>query len=63
MIDAWNEVLRCPNCYKRGMASLSQAGADQRPTVASVTAGFKVSLKAGGGPDFDCETCNITVCP
>ena len=58
MIDAWNEVLRCPNCYKRGMANLSQA--DERPIVASVTGGFKVILKTGGP---DCETCNIAVCP
>ena len=61
MIDAWNEVLRCPNCYKRGMANLSQAD-DERPTVASVTRGFKIILKRHG-PDFDCETCNIAVCP
>jgi len=61
MIDAWNEILRCPNCYKRGMANISQAD-DETPTVASVTGGFKVIQKRHG-PDFDCETCNIAVCP
>jgi hypothetical protein len=63
MIDAWTEILRCPNCYKRGMANLSQAEVDDRPAVGSVTDGFKVILKTGSGPDFDCETCNIAVCP
>jgi hypothetical protein len=63
MIDAWNEILRCPNCYKKGVANLSQADTDDRPTVASVPDGFKIILKSGGGPGFDCETCNVAVCP
>jgi hypothetical protein len=62
MIDAWNEILRCPRCRKRGVASLSQAEADGRPTVVSVTHGFKIILQTHA-PDFDCETCNIAVCP
>jgi hypothetical protein len=63
MIDAWNEILRCPNCGKNGMANLSQAEADDRPTVESVTDGFKIILKTDRVPNFDCETCKVAVCP
>jgi hypothetical protein len=46
--DDWNEKLRCPNCGKTGMASLSQVD-DHMPTVESLPDGFKVVTK-GYGP-------------
>jgi hypothetical protein len=62
MADEWNEQLRCPNCSKTGMASLSQSEGDQTSIVQSVSDGFKV-VQTQYGPDFQCETCNVSVDP
>jgi hypothetical protein len=62
MSDEWNEELRCPECGKTGIASLSQASGDNMPTVQSVQDGFKV-IATQYGPDFHCGTCNIPVAP
>jgi len=57
-----NETLRCPECSKTGMASLSQANGDDMPTVLSITNGFK-AVQTEYGPDFRCGACNIAVEP
>ena len=58
--DEWYEKLRCQNCGKMGIASLSQDDDSDIPTLHSVPDGFKV-IAAQYGPDFLCTTCNITV--
>jgi hypothetical protein len=60
--DQWNEKLRCPNCGKTGIASLSQGQGDDTPMVQVVPDGFKL-VKTQYGPDFHCGTCNIAVDP
>jgi hypothetical protein len=62
MTDQWNEQLRCPNCRKAGMASLSQGEHDRKATVLSAPDGFKV-IQTEYGPDFQCSTCNVAVLP
>jgi hypothetical protein len=62
MTDDWNERLRCPNCGKTGMASLSQDDHADTPTVQSVSEGFKV-VQSAYGPNFRCGTCNVAVEP
>jgi hypothetical protein len=62
MIDEWNEKLRCPNCRKTGMASLSQGDGDDTPTAQSVPGGFKV-FNTQHGPTFRCENCDVEVDP
>ena len=62
MTDQWNEELRCPECGKTGIASLSQGDDADTPTVLSVPDGFKV-ISTEYGPDFHCGTCNIAVAP
>jgi hypothetical protein len=62
MADQWNEQLRCPNCGKTGIASLSQGQSDDTPTVHSVPDGFKV-VDSRYGPDLRCGTCDVAVDP
>jgi hypothetical protein len=62
MTDEWNEELRCPECGKTGMASLSQAKGDDMPTVQSVPEGFKV-VNTEYGPHFHCGACDIPAAP
>jgi hypothetical protein len=62
MVDEWNEQLRCPNCGKTGIASLSQSEGERTPTVQSVSDGFKV-VQTQHGPNLQCETCNVSVDP
>jgi hypothetical protein len=62
MTDEWNERLRCSNCGRTGIASLSQGDDDRTPTVLSVPNGFKV-VQTEYGPDFHCATCNVPVIP
>jgi hypothetical protein len=62
MTDEWNEQLRCPECRRTGMASLSQADSDDTPTVHSVPDGFKVVMTEYG-PDFVCATCDVAAAP
>jgi hypothetical protein len=57
----WNKKLRCPNCNKTGMASLSQVDADV-PTIHVVPDGFKV-VQTEFGPDFHCATCDVAAVP
>jgi hypothetical protein len=62
MTDEWNEKLRCPQCGKTGMASLSQCDDAAKSTVQIVPDGFKV-VATPYGPDFHCGTCNVAVLP
>ena len=62
MTDEWSEQLRCPQCRKTGMASLSQGEDHQTPTALSVPDGFKI-VQTEYGPNFQCETCNVAVLP
>jgi hypothetical protein len=62
MTDQWDEELRCPQCRNIGMASLSQSGDAQMPTVEVVTAGFK-AVQTEYGPDFHCGVCNVPAAP
>jgi hypothetical protein len=62
VFDEWNEKLRCPNCSKTGMASLSQSEGERTPTVQSVPEGFKV-VHTRYGPHFHCGTCDVAVDP
>jgi hypothetical protein len=62
MTDEWKEDLRCPECGKTGIASLSQREGADIPTILSVPDGFKV-ISTEYGPDFHCGTCNIAVAP
>ena len=62
MSDEWNEELRCPECGKTGVASLSQSDDAEIPTINRVPDGFKV-ITTEYGPDFHCGTCNIAVSP
>ena len=62
MADQWKEQLRCPNCSKTGMASLSQGDNADVSTVHTVSAGLKVAYTPYG-PDFPCGTCDIPVEP
>jgi hypothetical protein len=62
MTDEWNEELRCPDCGKTGMASLSQASGDDMPTVQSVPEGFK-AVNTEYGPHFRCGACDIPAAP
>lgn len=60
MTDKWDERLRCPQCGRTGTASLSHFKGVDRPTVNSVTDGFRV-VQTEFGPDFHCATCNVPV--
>jgi hypothetical protein len=61
MKDQWNEQLRCAECGRTGMASLSQVeGA--LPIIESVPEGFK-AVATKHGPDFMCASCNIPATP
>jgi len=60
--DEWNEQLRCPNCHKTGMVSLSQGQNDEIPTVHAISDGFNI-VATQYGPDFHCTGCDITVDP
>jgi hypothetical protein len=62
MSDEWNEELRCPECGKTGVASLSQSADADMPTIHRVPEGFKL-ITTQYGPDFHCGTCNIPVAP
>jgi predicted RNA-binding Zn-ribbon protein involved in translation (DUF1610 family) len=62
MDDKWTETLRCPNCGKKGKASLTQGELSQAPTVDSVSQGFKVVGKEFG-PSFHCQDCEVEVVP
>jgi hypothetical protein len=62
MTDEWSEKLRCPNCGKIGMASLSQGDRDDIPTVHCVPDGFK-AVQTQYGPDFRCGACDVSVDP
>jgi predicted RNA-binding Zn-ribbon protein involved in translation (DUF1610 family) len=62
MTDEWSETLRCPKCGKTGMASLSQSGDTDIPTVQSVPDGFKV-VATLYAPNFHCTSCNVAVVP
>lgn len=62
MTDEWTEQLRCPNCGKTGMASLSQGDGDKTHTVVIVPVGFKV-VKSKHGQDFHCVACNVAAEP
>jgi len=61
MKDEWTETLRCPACGKTGVADLSQGKSDAA-IVLSVPDGFRAIAKRYG-PDFECATCNVAVCP
>ncbi len=60
--DEWNEKLRCPNCNKTGMVSLSLNEDADMPTVDGIADGFRV-VQTEFGPDFHCTTCNVAVVP
>jgi hypothetical protein len=62
MSDEWNEELRCPECGKTGLASLSQSDGADTPTIHRVPDGFKV-VATQYGPDFYCGICNVAVAP
>jgi hypothetical protein len=62
MTDQWNEKLRCPQCRKTGMASLSQDDDADLPVVGNVPDGF-MAIHTQYGPDFHCGTCNVAVEP
>jgi hypothetical protein len=62
MSDEWKEELRCPECAKTGVASLSQSENADIPTVRSVPDGFKV-VTTQYGPNFYCATCDIEAAP
>jgi hypothetical protein len=62
MKDQWDEMLRCPNCRKSGIASLRYEKSEEMQTVHSVPDGFKV-VDTQFGPSFHCETCNVEVTP
>jgi hypothetical protein len=62
MRDEWTESLRCPICDKTGLASLWLDGDAETATVQHVPNGFKV-VHTESGPNFNCETCNVAVCP
>jgi len=62
MTDEWTEQLRCPNCRKIGMASVSQGDTDETHTVVTVPDGFKI-VRTEHGQDFHCVACNIAVEP
>jgi hypothetical protein len=60
--DEWKEDLRCPECGKTGVASLSQGEDADMPTIHIVPDGFKI-VTTQYGPDFYCVTCDIEVAP
>jgi len=60
MTDQWDEELRCPQCRRKGMVSLSQNGDNSIPTVDNVADGFK-TVQTEYGPNFECGACNVTV--
>jgi hypothetical protein len=62
MADEWNERLRCPNCRKTGVASLSQGDGDDVPTAQGVPDGFKI-INTEYGLTFRCEDCDVEVDP
>jgi hypothetical protein len=62
MSDIWNEKLRCPQCRKTGMATLSQATTIAPPTVDVVPEGFKI-VAGKNGPDFHCSDCDVPAEP
>ena len=62
MTDEWTKDLRCPNCHKTGMVSLSQGEHDRMPTIVRISDGFKV-VRTEYGPNFCCEACDVAVLP
>jgi hypothetical protein len=52
MKDQWDEMLRCPNCRKSGIASLRYEKSEEMPTVHSVPDGFKVVDTQFGPPSI-----------
>ncbi len=62
MSDEWNEKLRCPECSKTGMASLSHREGDATPSVQAIPDGFKV-VDTQYGPVFYCGACDIELDP
>jgi hypothetical protein len=62
MTDQWDEKIHCPQCFKTGMASLSQFLDAQIPTVDRVTDGFK-AIPTAFGPTFHCGACDVAVDP
>jgi len=62
MIERWNEQLQCPRCCHTGIASVSQPGDAEMPTVEGVPDGFK-AVHSRYGPNFHCAACEIPVLP
>jgi predicted RNA-binding Zn-ribbon protein involved in translation (DUF1610 family) len=62
MREEWTEKLRCPNCGKTGVASISQSDIYAPPFVEAVPDGFKVANNANG-MTFQCEDCGVEVVP
>jgi hypothetical protein len=60
MTDKWNEELRCPQCRRKGIASLSQVSDNNIPTVDGIADGFRV-VQTEYGPQFECGACNVSV--
>jgi hypothetical protein len=62
MKDEWNERIRCPVCGNAGVASLCQDEDAEIAAVQIVPVGFKIA-HTEYGPNFNCETCEVAVCP
>jgi hypothetical protein len=62
MTDEWSETLRCPQCGKTGMASLSQRDDTNIATVHGVPDGFEV-VATLYTPNFHCTSCSVAVAP
>jgi hypothetical protein len=60
MTDHWNEELRCPQCRRKGTASLSQISDNDIPTVDRIADGFR-AVQTEYGPHFECGACNLPV--
>jgi hypothetical protein len=61
--DHWVEILRCPDCRRRGYASLSSTDRlSWDVQVDSVPEGFKV-IEARNGSNFYCAFCDQPVEP
>jgi hypothetical protein len=61
-VDHWTEKLRCHQCVKTGIVSLTQGDGDRAPKVLSISDDFKV-VQTEYGPDFYCDICNIPALP
>jgi len=62
MKDEWTESLRCPICDKTGLANLRLDDNTEKATVLRAPNGFTV-VHTEYGPNFNCETCDVAVCP